>query len=102
MLEKIKEIYCKDNFIKIKLVIAGIVSIALAMIFEYKVYSAIDPFPSKNRIIFIAIALMIVFLHFIIKLNTMYEFLYKHRYKIACAFLLFVMIGKYLLYTAWN
>ena len=84
MLEKIKEIkkiFCKDNFIKTKLVIAGILSIVLATLFEYKVYSLIDPFPSKNRIIFIAIALMIVFLHFIIKLNIMYEFLYKHRYK---------------------
>lgn len=98
MLEKIKDIkkiFCKDNFIKTKLVIAGILSIVLATLFEYKVYSLIDPFPSKNRIIFIAIALMIVFLHFIIKLNIMYEFLYKHRYKFACAFLLFVMIGKY-------
>lgn len=98
MLDKIKGIkkfFCKDNFVKTKLVIALIVAILLAVIFEYKIYSKIEPFPSKNRIIFVAIALMVVFLHFIIKLNTMYEFLYKHRYKFACAFLLFVMIGKY-------
>ena len=42
MLEKIKDIkkiFCKDNFIKTKLVIAGILSIVLATLFEYKVYS---------------------------------------------------------------
>ena len=98
MLEKLKGIknfFKKGNFTKTKLIIAAVVAMILAVIFEYKVYHIIEPFISKNRIIFIAIALMIVFLHFIIKLNTMYEFLYKHRYKFACAFLLFVMIGKY-------
>lgn len=95
MLEKIKKFFCKDNFIKTKLAISAVIAVILAVVFEYKIYSIIEPFPSKNRIIFIAISLMIVFLHFIIKLNTMYEFLYKNRYKVACAFLLFVMIGKY-------
>lgn len=95
MLEIIKKFFCKDNFIKTKLVISAVIAVILAVVFEYKIYSIIEPFPSKNRIIFIAISLMIVFLHFIIKLNTMYEFLYKNRYKFACAFLLFVMIGKY-------
>ncbi|MCX4302432.1 MAG: hypothetical protein OSJ66_00240 [Clostridia bacterium] len=95
MLDRIKKFFCKDNFIKTKLIISAVMAVILAVVFEYKVYSIIEPFPSKNRIIFIAISLMIVFLHFIIKLNTMYEFLYKNRYKFACAFLLFVMIGKY-------
>ena len=75
------------------MVLAGI----LAIIFEYKVYSLIDPFPSKNRIIFIAIAIMAVFVHFIIKLDKMYNFLYKYRYIVACAFLLFVMVGQYVI-----
>lgn len=87
--------FTKGNFTKTKLVIAGILAIVLSVIFEYKIYHIIEPFISKNRIIFLAIALMIVFLHFIIKLDVMYGFLYKNRYKVACAFLLFVMIGKY-------
>lgn len=99
MLDKIKNAILsfvkKENFTKTKLVIAMILAGVLAIIFEYKVYSLIDPFPSKNRIIFIAIAIMAVFLHFIIKLDKMYNFLYKYRYIVACAFLLFVMIGQY-------
>lgn len=95
MLEKIKKFLCKDNFMKTKLIIAGIIAIIISVVFEYKIYSRIEPFPSKNRVIFIALALMFVFLHFIIKLDKMYNFLYKNRYKIACVFLLFVMIGKY-------
>jgi hypothetical protein len=98
MLDKLRSIgkfFKKGNFTKTKLVIAGILATILSVLFEYKIYHKIEPFISKNRIIFLAIALMLVFIHFIIKLNTMYEFLYKHRYKFACAFLLFVMIGKY-------
>lgn len=99
MLKKIKDfvlkVIDKNNFTKTKLAIAVILSGILAIIFEYKVYNLIDPFPSKNRIIFVAIAIMVVLLHFIIKLNKIYEFLYKYRYIVACAFLLFVMVGKY-------
>lgn len=95
LIKNISKMFNKDNFIKTKLIIAFALSIIFSVIFEYKIYSIIEPFPSKNRIIFISIALMFVFLHFIIRLNIMYEFIYKHRYKLACAFLLFVMIGKY-------
>lgn len=85
----------KKNYTKTKLIVAVVLAFILAIIFEYKFYAKIDPFKSKNRIILIAMAAYFVLLHFIIKLDTMYEFIYKNRYKIACAFLLFVMIGGY-------
>lgn len=107
MLEKDKEIVkgkdknfvlrfiSKNNFTKTKLCIAMVLALALSVIFEYKFYAKIDPFTSKNRIILIAMVAYFVLLHFIIKLDTMYEFIYRNRYKIACAFLLFVMVGGY-------
>ena len=99
MLKKVKDFVLKfiskDNFTKTKLIIAVILAGIMAILFEYKVYSLIDPFPSKNRIIFLAIAIMVVLIHFIIKLDKMYGYLYKYRYIVACAFLLFVMVGQY-------
>lgn len=98
MLEKNKELVKKIGIKKstiIKLCIAFIISCCVGVIFEYKFYAKIDPFTSKNRIILIAMATYFVLLHFIIKLETMYGFIYRNRYKIACAFLLFVMIGGY-------
>lgn len=85
----------KQNYKKIKLVFAIFLAVLLAVIFENKFYAKFDPFKSKNRIIIVAMATYFVFLHFIIKLEVMYEFIYKNRYKIACVFLLFVMIGGY-------
>lgn len=85
----------KKNYTKTKLCIAVVLVFILATIFEYKFYSKIDPFKSKNRIIIIAVAVYFVLIHFVIKLSTMYEFIYNNRYKIACAFLLFVMVGGY-------
>ena len=85
----------KQNYTKTKLCIAMFMALAIAVLFEYKFYAKIDPFKSKNRIIIIAVAVYFVLIHFIIKLSTMYEFIYNNRYKIACAFLLFVMVGGY-------
>ena len=85
----------KQNYTKTKLCIAMFLAFAIAILFEYKFYAKIDPFKSKNRIIIIAMAAYFVLIHFIIKLDIMYEFIYRNRYKIACAFLLFVMVGGY-------
>lgn len=99
MLKKTKDFILKfiykKNYTKTKLCIAVVLAFILAFIFEYKFYSKIDPFKSKNRIIIISMATYFVLLHFIIKLETMYEFIYRNRYKIACAFLLFIMVGGY-------
>lgn len=85
----------KDNFVKTKLCIALVLAFILSIIFEYKFYAKIDPFKSKNRILLIAMGIYFILFHFIFKLEKMYEFIYRNRYKIACAFLLFVMIGGY-------
>ena len=54
MLEKFKKLgnfFKKDNFVKTKLLISAILSLAIAIVFEYKFYHRIEPFISKNRIV---------------------------------------------------
>ncbi len=86
----------KENFVTIKLILLFLMSIVMATICEYTIFRRWYPeFISKNRIMLVACIFIFIGLHFIFKLKDMYEWIHKHRYKIACAFLLFVMIFKY-------
>ena len=86
----------KDNFTKTKLILVAFAALAFATICEYTIFRRWYPqFISKNRIILVSIIYMFIGIHFVFKLSNMYEFIHKNRYKIACAFLLFVMIFKY-------
>ena len=96
LLEKVKFFISKDNFTKTKLVLVAILSIAFATLCEYTIFRRYYPqFISKNRIMLVSIIYMFIGIHFVFKLKTMYEFMHNNRYKIACAFLLFVMVFKY-------
>ena len=95
-LEKIKFFINKDNFIKTKLVILVILSGLLSIICEYTIFRKWYPeYISNNRIMLVTLIFIYVGMHFIFKISQMYEFIHKNRYKIACAFLLFVTIFKY-------
>ena len=94
--EKIMFFINKDNYTKTKLVLVAFLSLAFSAICEYTIFRRWYPqFISKNRIILVSIIYMFIGIHFVFKLKNMYEFIHKHRYKIACAFLLFVTIFKY-------
>ena len=94
--EKVKYFINKDNCTKIKLVLVAIISIIFATLCEYTIFRKTHPeFISKNRIMLVSIIYMFIGIHFVFKLSKMYEFIHNHRYKIACAFLLFVMVFKY-------
>ena len=96
ILEKIKFFINKDNFTKTKLILVAIMSVLIATLCEYTIFRISHPeFISKNRIMLVSIIIMFIGIHFVFKLRKMYEFIHNHRYKIACAFLLFVMIFKY-------
>lgn len=96
ILEKIKFFINKDNFTKTKLILVAIMSVLIATLCEYTIFRISHPeFISKNRIMLVSIIFMFIGIHFVFKLSKMYEFIHNHRYKIACAFLLFVMIFKY-------
>lgn len=96
VVQKIMYFLNKDNFTKTKLVLVALASLAFATICEYTIFRIWYPqFISKNRIILVSIIYMFIGIHFVFKLSKMYEFIHKNRYKIACAFLLFVMLFKY-------
>ncbi len=96
VIEKIKIFLNKDNFTKTKLVLGVFLSLALAVITEYTVMRRYHPqFISKNRMMLLAMIYMFIGIHFVFKLSKMYEFIHKNRYKIACAFLLFVTVFQY-------
>lgn len=94
--DKVKYFINKDNCTKIKLVLVAIFSVLFAIVCEYTIFRKSHPeFISKNRIMLVSIIYMFIGIHFVFKLSKMYEFIHNHRYKIACAFLLFVMVFKY-------
>lgn len=96
ILEKFKMFIDKDNFIKTKLVLVAVLSLVAATLCEYTIFRIYHPeFISKNRIMLVSMIFYFIGIHFVFKLNKMYLFIHNHRYKIACAFLLFVMVFKY-------
>ena len=96
LIEKVKFFINKDNFTKTKLLLVAILSGILSVICEYSIFRIYYPeFISKNRIMLVTLIYFFIGLHFVFKISKMYEFIHKHRYKIACAFLLFVMVFKY-------
>lgn len=96
VISKILYFLNKDNFTKTKLVLVAFASLIFATICEYTIFRRWYPqFISKNRIMLVSIIYMFIGIHFVFKLSNIYEFIHKNRYKIACAFLLFVMIFKY-------
>lgn len=105
-IEKLKIFICKDNYTKTKAVLVCIMACILSVACEYTVFRAeyipgfsilFDTYPqyiSKIRMIIVAGIFAFIGIHFVFKISKMYEFIHKHRYKIACAFLLFVMAFK--------
>lgn len=94
-IEKIKHFINKDNFTKTKAVLVCIFACVFSVICEYTVFRISYPeYISKVRMIIVAIIFAFIGIHFVFKISKMYEFIHKNRYKIACAFLLFVMVFK--------
>ena len=95
-MDKIKNFLNKNNYIKIKLVISAVLALIASWIFEYKFYTIFidSSYDSKTRMLIMAIVFEFVLLHFIFKLNDLYEFIYKQRYKLATGFIIFVMVFK--------
>ena len=93
----IKKFIDKDNYIKIKIAILIVLACVLSVISEKTIMRRFHPEPyiSKNRMMLLAMIYGYIGLHFIFKISKMYEWIHNNRYKIACAFLLFVMAFKY-------
>lgn len=74
----------------------SILAVVASVIFEYAIYTRYidNSYDSKTRMLIMAILFGFIGLHFIFKLNDLYEFIYKQRYKLAVGFLIFVMLFK--------
>ncbi len=74
----------------------SIVAILASIIFEYGFYIRYSngSYDSKIRMLILAILFGFIGLHFIFKIENLYEFIYRHRYKLALLFLVFVMLFK--------
>lgn len=93
--EKFKIFINKENFTKTKLLLVLVISCILSVACEYTFFRISHPeYISKVRMILVAIIFAFIGIHFVFKISKMYEFIHKNRYKIACAFLLFVMAFK--------
>ncbi len=96
IIKKFNNFLDKGNYTKTKLVFVAILSVLLATVCEYTIFRKWYPeFISKNRIMLVSLIYMFIGIHFVFKLDKMYEWIHKNRYKIACAFLLFVTLLKY-------
>ena len=102
----------KENYKKIKLLIAVFITFIVSVLFEMFMYPGIIEFVakpiddligtydyeivaiSKQRIVLFWLIFYFIALHFILKLKDIYEFIYKHRYIISGIFLVTVMILK--------
>ena len=86
----------KDNYMWVKLIIAAVLAVIGSIIFEHTIYRAIDPqYISNNRMMLVSMIFMFIELHFIFKLDKMYDFIHKYRYALAAAFLIFAMVMGY-------
>lgn len=76
--------------------IVAILAIMLSVFFEYAIYTRYidNSYDSKTRMLIIAMIFGFIGLHFVFKLNDLYEFIYRQRYKLAVGFLVFVMLFK--------
>lgn len=93
--EKIKNFFDKNNYMKIKLIILFLVTILISTISDIYIFKKLYGFMSFDRVIIVSIAIYFIGMHFIIKLSSMYEFIYKKRYLIALVTLIFILVMGY-------
>ena len=95
-MEKVKKFLSKENYTKAKLGILVILAVIASVLFEYRFYTRYidNSYDSKTRMLIMSIVFGFIGLHFVIKLDKLYEFIYKQRYKIAGVFLIFVIVFK--------
>lgn len=93
--EKIKKIFDKDNYTIIKLIILFIVTILVSTLSDIYFFKKMYGFMSFDRVLIVSLGLYFIGMHFIIKLEKMYNFIYKKRYLIALVTLIFIVIMGY-------
>jgi len=90
-MSKIKKFIKKENNTKLKLIIAIILSVIISLVYNLKIKNQFV----VDRFIIISLFNLFICLHFIIKLDKIYNFIYKYRYYIAGATLIIATVFGY-------
>lgn len=90
MKNKLLNLIKKENYTKQKVIIALILSILIAFTLV-----VIMPVKIWDRLPIFAVILMFVFLHAILPLNKIYDFIYKKRYLLALIIFIYIIIMGY-------
>lgn len=94
-LNYIKKYLKKGNKNSIKLLILTLISIFLSFFLDLTIFKKIYGFISFDRFILVFMLVFFLGMHFVIKIKSMYEFIYKKRYIIAVCILIFIIIMGY-------
>lgn len=89
-MDKIKFFLKKGTYTKAKIVVAIILSIVVASIYTYTRTKFV-----VDRLFIVGIVSMFISLHFILRLETIYNFIYKYRYYIAAVTLVVATLCEY-------
>lgn len=90
MTNKIKKILQKGNYTRGKIIISIIITILLEIIFFY-----LKPYRILDRSIILFCLGMFIFVHFIFRIEDIYNFIIKYRFRIAVLLLIYIMIMGY-------
>ena len=90
-----KEFLKKENNIITKLILAIFASIILSMILELTFFKKVYGSLSIDRVFILTMVFYFISIHFIIKLKTLYEYIYKKRFIIALILFIFCIVLGY-------
>ena len=90
-----KEFLKKENNIITKLILAIFASIILSMLLELTFFKKVYGSLSIDRVFILTMVFYFISIHFIIKLKTLYEYIYKKRFIIALILFIFCILLGY-------
>lgn len=93
MKEKLQKIITKGNYTKTKIVVGIILSIIAAILIAEA--QIVTQYFNWDSVVILTGVIFFILLHFILKLDTMYEWIYKKRFIIAVLVLFYVTIMGY-------
>ena len=89
-MEKIRDFIEKGNYTKVKIVIALIMSFLISTFYTISKTNFV-----VDRIFLVGIIVMFVLIHFILKLEQIYNFIYKYRFHLAITIFALAVIFEY-------
>ncbi len=89
-IDKVKSFFEKGKYTKVKLIIAVLISLVVSILYE-----STRRFFVVDAVFILSAIIMFGLIHFIIKTDKIYAFIYKYRYLLAIGALIIVTLGEY-------